>query len=102
MPSKFYIKNGLAKWPLREIIKDIVPDKIRLNKRKIGFNASILDIIKFDEKNIKYLTSDNEIFNIIDKNNFEKFIRDKKNFTGVENNFLFNFLSVKLFLENVL
>ena len=37
MPSSFYIKNGLAKWPLRQIIKDYVPDKIRMNKKKTAF-----------------------------------------------------------------
>ena len=41
MPSKYYIKYGLVKWPLRQIIKNHVPEKIRMNKRKIGFNASI-------------------------------------------------------------
>ena len=30
-----------------------------------------------------------------------KLIKNNKNFTGVQNNFIFNFLSVKLFLENV-
>tara|TARA_Y100000389_G_scaffold204942_1_gene261062 strand:- start:5504 stop:7330 length:1827 start_codon:yes stop_codon:yes gene_type:complete len=100
MPSEMYIKNGLAKWPLRQIIKNIVPDKIRLNSRKIGFNASIKDIFKINSKNINYLIEDNEIFNIIDKKQFKKLIQTDKNFTGVQNNFIFNFLSVKLFLDN--
>ena len=101
MPTEFYIQNGLAKWPLRQIIENIVPDKIRLNKRKTGFNASIRDIFEFNKENVEYLTTDNEIFNIINKKNFMKLIKNNKNFTGVQNNFIFNFLSVKLFLENV-
>lgn len=101
MPSQLYVRNGLAKWPLREIIKDIVPDKIRLNERKTGFNASIKDIFNFNNENIKYLTSDNQIFSIINKNKFKKFIEKNKNFSGVQNNFMFNFLSVKLFLESL-
>jgi len=100
MPSSYYVKNGLAKWPLRQIIKGIVPDKIRMNKRKIGFNASIKDIFEFNKKNINFLLEDNDIFKIVDKNNFKKLISKNKNFTGVENNFLFSFLSIKLFLEN--
>ena len=100
MPSKLYVKNGLAKWPLRQIIKDIVPDKIRLNSRKTGFNASIKDIFQLNAKNIDYLLQDNEIFNVINKKKFKKLIETDKNFTGVQNNFIFNFLSVKLFLEN--
>ena len=101
MPSEFYIKDGLAKWPLRQIIKGIVPDKIRLNERKTGFNASIKDIFNFNKENIEYLTKDNEIFNIINKDRFKDFIKKNKYFSGVQNNFMFNFLSVKLFLESV-
>lgn len=101
MPSEFYVKNGLAKWPLRKIIKDIVPEKIRLNTKKTGFNASIKDIINFDKKNIDYFMEDNEIFRIINKNKFKKFIQNNKSFSGVQNNFIFNFLSVKLFFENI-
>ena len=99
MPSSYYIQNGLAKWPLRQIIKDYVPKKIRMNARKTGFNASIKDILDLNSKNIKYLISDNEIFKIVNKDNFQKILNNNKNFTGVENNFLFNFLSVRLFLE---
>jgi len=100
MPSSFYIKNGLAKWPLRQIIKDYVPDKIRMNKKKTGFNASIKDIFPFNKKNINFLLEDNDIFKIVNRDNFKKFISKNRNFTGVENNFFFNFLSIKLFLEN--
>ena len=101
MPSKLYIKNGFSKWPLRQIIKGIVPEKIRLNKRKTGFNASIKDIIRFDKKTLNYLTKDNEIFDIINKKKFTKLLENRKEFTGVQNNFIFNFLSVKLFFENL-
>ena len=100
MPASYYIKDGLAKWPLRKMISDYVPTKIRLNPRKTGFNASIKDILMLDSKGIKYLMKENEIFKIINKKEFEKFIINNKKFTGVENNFLFNFLSIKLFLEN--
>ena len=100
MPSKFYVNNGLAKWPLREIIKDIVPEKIRMNKRKTGFNASFKDIFEFNEKNINYLLEDNEIFEIVNKKKLKRLIEKNKNFSGVFNNFIFSFLSTKLFFEN--
>jgi asparagine synthase (glutamine-hydrolysing) len=101
MPSKYYIKYGLAKWPLRQIIKNYVPEKIRMNKRKIGFNASIKDIFPLNKKNVSFLLADSDIFKIVDRNNFKYFINKNKNLTGVENNFLFNFLSTKLFLEEI-
>ena len=101
MPSKYYIKHGLAKWPLRQIIRNYVPEKIRMNKRKIGFNTSIKDVFPLNKKNISFLLEDSNIFEIVDKNKFKYFINKNKNLTGVENNFIFNFLSTKLFLEEI-
>jgi len=100
MPSAYYVKNGLAKWPLRQLIKGFVPEKIRFNKVKTGFNASIKDILKFNNKNIDFLMGESEIFDIINQKKFFKIIKNNKQLSGVENNFIFNFLSVKLFLEN--
>lgn len=101
MPSKYYVKDGLAKWPLRKIINNIVPDKIRLNRRKIGFNAPIEEVIDLNnKKNIDFLISDSEIFKIVKKDKILRLINKKKNFTGVENNFIFSFLSSKIFIDN--
>ena len=36
MPTEYYIKDGMAKWPLRKIIKGLIPNEIRL-KRKSWF-----------------------------------------------------------------
>jgi len=101
MPSKYYIKNGMAKWPLRKIIEGIVPDKIRLNKKKIGFNASFENIFDLkNNKNIEFLLNDSQLFDMIDKKKFLQLLNKKKNFSSVENIFLFNFLSSKVFLQN--
>ena len=99
MNPKFYIKNGLAKWPLRKIIEDIVPDKIRLNERKVGFNASLKEVFDLTLKdNYNFLKKENPIFEIVNKKMLFKLI-NKKNYNGVENNFLFNFISSKIFIE---
>ncbi len=99
MPSAYYINNGMAKWPLREIIKDYVPKRIRLNKVKTGFNASIKDILQFNSQGIDFLMGESDIFKIIKRKKFFEIIKNHKQLSGVENNFIFNFLSVKLFLE---
>ncbi len=100
MSSKFYIKNGLAKWPLRKIIENIVPDKIRLNPRKVGFNASLKEVFNLSLKdNYDFIKKDSPIFQIIEKKMLLKLI-NKKNYSGIENNFLFNFISSKIFIEN--
>ena len=102
MPSDYYIKNGMAKWPLRKIVEGIVPDKIRLNSRKTGFNAPFENLFDLkDKKNINFLLNDSELFDIIEKKKLLKLIEKNKNFSSVENNFLFNFISTKIFLENL-
>ena len=99
MPIEYYIRNGMAKWPLRKIIEGLVPEKIRLNKRKIGFNAPIEEALDLSEKrNLDYLLKDSPIFEIVDKHQLKN-ILNKKKFSGVENNFIFSFISSKIFME---
>lgn len=43
LPVKSKVGGGYTKRILREAMKDILPDETRLNKRKIGFNAPIVD-----------------------------------------------------------
>ncbi len=40
------IRNGLGKWLLRESMKGILPEKVRLRKDKTGFNAPFGDWIR--------------------------------------------------------
>lgn len=103
MPSKNYIQNGMAKWPLRKIVEGLVPNKIRLKKEKVGFNANISDAIDLTKKKDRdFLLEDSEIFKIINKKSFEKLINKKRIESGVESNFLFTFISSKIFMENFL
>ncbi|MBF0430933.1 MAG: asparagine synthase (glutamine-hydrolyzing) [Fibrobacteria bacterium] len=43
LPPRSKIGGGYTKRVLREAVKDILPDSIRLNKQKIGFNSPIVD-----------------------------------------------------------
>ena len=102
MQSEYYIKNGMAKWPLRKIVEGIVPDKIRLNTKKTGFNAPFENLFDLkDKKNINFLLNDSELFDIIEKKKLLKLLEKNKNFSSVENIFLFNFISTKIFLQNL-
>ena len=101
MPSRNYIKDGMAKWPLRKIVEGIVPDKIRLKKEKVGFSGNISDAIDLQNKKDRdYLLEESEIFKIINKKSFEKLINKKRSESGVESNFLFTFISSKIFMES--
>lgn len=43
LPSKFKIANGYTKWILREAVKGLVPDQIRLRKTKVGFASPMIE-----------------------------------------------------------
>ena len=101
MPAAYYVKDGMAKWPLRKITEGMTPDKIRLNRRKTGFNAPVEDLFDFKNKrNLEFLLKDSPLFDIIDKKILFKLIKKNKNFSSVENIFLFNVISSNIFLKN--
>ena len=101
IPSEKLIKHGFTKWFLRKAgsHSKTVSNDIMFDSKKIGFNLSLKTLIK-NQKNIIYnfLKSDSKIYDVIDKKKFLKIFK-KNNFDGDENNFIFNVISVKIFLK---
>jgi asparagine synthase (glutamine-hydrolysing) len=79
IPTRNLIQNGYQKNLLREILKGIMPNKIRLDRKKVGFNSSLFSV--FDKKIIK------ENYFLLKKNSFLKSIID---FNKIDNNILTN------------
>jgi len=50
LDNKYKIRDGLGKWLLREAMKGIMPDKVRLRKDKTGFNAPFDEWIRNENK----------------------------------------------------
>ncbi|MAU58298.1 MAG: hypothetical protein CMC33_01395, partial [Flavobacteriaceae bacterium] len=102
IPSEYLIHNGFTKFPLRNIARKYLPKIITEDKHKIGFNASLSTIFDVTKKSNKaYCLEDSNIFNYVDKKKFKNFI-SKNNFhkSDINNKFLFNFISTKIFLES--
>ncbi len=100
VPTKFLIKDGFQKIVLRNSVKEMLPDSILFSKKKVGFNASIKSLFDCQSsKNRDWLMSDHIIFDIVDRDKFEKFLNQdySKNYLS---KFLFNFVSSKIFLSN--
>jgi asparagine synthase (glutamine-hydrolysing) len=59
LPPESKVGHGYTKRVLREAMKGIVPDEIRLNKFKIGFNAPLVEWLRGPLKNfmLKYINS---------------------------------------------
>ncbi len=99
IPSLHLINKGYSKYILRESVKNILNDKVRLDRNKKGFNASIHSLINFDdETSYDYFLSDSPIFEIIKRDKIE-FLLKKKSLKNSYNKFLFNFLNSKIFIE---
>lgn len=62
LPPDSKVGGGYTKRVLREAMKGIVPDKIRLEKTKIGFNAPIVDWFKGPLKDFMYRQINSESF----------------------------------------
>ena len=106
-PTKYLMKNSFNKYLLRESSKNIIPEKIRLNREKKGFNASFSSILSFNEKSFREWFFDrdskNAIYDYLDKKYFlTNFKKDSKNlFEDSSTQTLFNICSTKLFLEEI-
>lgn len=99
IPTEQLIQNGYGKSILREAVRGIVPKTILSQRKKIGFNLSIEEVLKNEKKDYKdELLDDSEIFNFVSKKEIELLLKKKK-YTNSESKFLFNFINTKFFLE---
>jgi len=85
---------------LREALKGVLDDKIRLDRTKKGFNASLASFFDLNNKdNLDYLFNENcEISDLVD---LKKLKRNFKN-NYLQNHyskFIFGILNVKIFLD---
>lgn len=102
VPSEYLIEDGYVKSILRVIGSGLYPDRVRLDKQKKGFNASInslLDLTCNDTRD--YLLSDGLIYDIINKNKFEEFLCNDMTANSYSK-FLFSFIATRMFLDSEL
>ena len=99
IPSQFLVKDGRAKAVLRDAMQGIVPDIILKERRKVGFNAPILDLLDLNDPDVKgSLLDDSKIYNLVKKEKIEKMLK-QENLSNSASKFLFNFMNTKFFLE---
>jgi asparagine synthase (glutamine-hydrolysing) len=101
IPEALLIQKGYGKYILRESLKEILNDKVRLDRKKKGFNASIDSLVNFENKETKdyLLNSSSAIFDLVDEKKFEKILKNKY-FPNHMSKFIFSFLSAKMFMES--
>ncbi len=101
LPPEILIANGYQKKILRDASKNIIPKKIRLDRQKKGFNASISSIIDFKKKeNIEQIFSNKLLVNKYV--NLQK-LKESINFNDIPNHyskFIFSILTTEAFLKS--
>ena len=100
IPSKYMIQDGFQKFILRKTFKNTLHQSVVNSRKKVGFNASLSLFIKNEkEKNLRNF--------FMEKSYIDKFVDTKKIFKLMQNKnktpqiekFLFNVMSIKIFLE---
>lgn len=103
VPVHLHIKNGYNKYLLRESMKNILNESVRLDRVKKGFNASIDSMINLKSEYIQdfILDSRSRIYDIINYKKMEKYFFNNNSETNknVHSKFYFSFISCKLFID---
>lgn len=99
IPTRHLIHDGKAKAVLRESVRGIAPDGIIDNRRKVGFNAPIMDYLDVKDPDVRsYLLDDSPVYDYIRKDRIEQLI-GQRDLPNSQSKFLFYFLNCKMFLE---
>lgn len=98
IPEEYLIQDGYSKYILREAVKGIIPEKVRQNRKKVGFNASLFELLpKHFVKDIDdHLHPSSKVFDLINRETIIKMFKDE----NPAEKFLFNFLCAKIFLDS--
>ncbi len=99
IPERHLVQDGRAKAVLRDAMRGIVPDAILDNRRKVGFNAPILELVDVhDPQTRAWLLDDSPIYEMVRKQPIEDLLKNDT-LPNSASKFLFYFLNAKLFLE---
>ena len=99
VPNRYLIQRGYSKWLLRAVGRDVVPDEVRLDRRKRGFNFSIKSLIDCSNvETVERLLAPGPIFDIVRRHKIESFLRSDMTNNSLSK-FLFSFVSTRIFLD---
>ncbi|MCW0234933.1 MAG: asparagine synthase (glutamine-hydrolyzing) [Ferrovibrio sp.] len=99
VPAEHLIYDGYPKWLLRAAGAGRVPDEVRLDRRKRGFNVPIGSLIDVKSAETRdWMMADGPIFDIVDRTRFTDFLEsaDERNSFS---KFIFSFISARIFLD---
>lgn len=99
IPNEYLIQDGYGKYILREAMKGILNEKVRTDRKKVGFNASFNSLVDLNKKESwDYLLENGKIFEFVDRDKIERLL-PMCPMPESYSKFMFYFLNAKIFLE---
>jgi len=97
--DQLLINHGLTKFILREAFDGYLPRKILYSHKKIGFNASILELCNFQSPEfIQFMEHDSIFWDIMNRDKVKAFFDDLGS-EDIYNKIAFNIISSKAFCD---
>lgn len=101
IPTSYLINDGYNKSILRDAMKGILHDDIRLFREKKGFNASVSSFLDLESKKFKdFMLKDSLIYEVVDKKTICNLLKNKT-YKNSYNKFVFRIVSSKIFLDQL-
>lgn len=100
IPTGHLVRDGKAKAVLREAMRGIAPDPIIDNRRKVGFNAPVLDFLDTSDPAVRdqILDPGSPVWEVVRREAVERVLA-MDSLPNSRSKFLFNVVCTKLFLE---
>lgn len=100
--SNLLINDGYLKYILRQITQNILPDEIRLNRNKIGFNAALNDLVDINYEDLENFIKENDYLK--EMVNIEQLKNTLKNsqLSNANNKLVFNLINLGLLTKKYL
>ncbi len=100
IPTRYLVRDGRAKAVLRDAMRGIVPDVVLDCRRKVGFNAPLLDLLDASDMEVRaWLLDGSPVFELVRREEIEGLL-GRENLPNSLSKFLFNFICAKAFLES--
>ena len=100
LPPKLYINNAFGKSLFRDAMDGILNDKVRLERKKYGFNSSIQSLINLQSKeSLNFIKKSKKLKEFINIENFCSFLKHQKVSDNSNSKFIFSVFNTAIFLE---
>lgn len=99
IPTRHLVRDGYAKSVLREALRGLAPEAVLDNRRKVGFNAPIGDLLDRSDPVVRAeVMADSPVWDLVRREAMAD-LMDAPELPNSRSKFLWSFLNVKVFLE---